>query len=128
MLDGVHILFVDDREEDADLYATLLSIRGARVTVALAASDALELSGRERFDVVVSDISLPDRTGYELLRALRERGVRAPAIALTGWSGDRDRAEAFEAGFDEHCAKPCPPSELAGVIARVVSRSKVSEV
>jgi CheY-like chemotaxis protein len=124
-LDGVRVLFVDDDRDQVELYEFGLGLFGAKVTAAASAPEALEAVSRTQVDVVVSDIELPGEDGYELARALAElppeRGGGVPALALTGYARAEDRARALEAGFAEHCPKPCPPSELAATIARVVA-------
>jgi CheY-like chemotaxis protein len=123
MLKGLRILFVDDRRDDAEMYTFALGQYRAVVTPVLSVTAALNAFDHTTVDVLVSDIGLPDQSGYDLIRQIRSRGAARggdlPAIALTGWAQEADRAEALAAGFDEHCTKPCMPSELAETIARL---------
>lgn len=124
MLHDVKVLVVDDGPDEIEMYSFALARVGAVVVAATTAEDALALAATQPFDVVVSDITLPGMDGLELIRRLRTIGVSAPAIALTGWSGSHGRDEALEAGFDEHCAKPCTPSTLIESIARLLGRTE----
>src|SRR5438128_4089859 len=83
----------------------MLERRGYDITVAHSAGQAVEETQREDFDLLISDIGLPDRSGYELMRELREsKGLRG--IALSGFGMENDVAKAHDAGFSEHLTKP----------------------
>jgi CheY-like chemotaxis protein len=129
-LDGVRVLVVDDHEESRRLVQAVLADCGADVSVAGSADEALELLRSVYVDVLVSDIGLPDCDGYDLIRRLRERerehGGRIPAVALTAYAGDDDRARAVAAGFQHYVTKPVGPADLADVVARAAGRAPVS--
>jgi CheY-like chemotaxis protein len=126
-LNGVRILVVDDEPDALDLLRRLLGARGAAVTAAISAADAMQLIESAAFDLIVSDIGMPERDGYELIRSLRalpaERGGKTPAVALTAFAHSEDRTRAMLAGFDVHVAKPVEPSELCAVAARLAGRT-----
>ncbi len=83
----------------------MLERRGYRVTVAHTADQAVEKTQHEKFDLVISDIGLPDRSGYELMQELSsEKGLRGIALSGFGMESDINRARA--AGFAEHLTKP----------------------
>ncbi|MGH7403204.1 MAG: PAS domain S-box protein [Candidatus Rokuibacteriota bacterium] len=125
-LDGVRVLVVDDEADARDLMRAVLAQSGAQVTVAATARGALEALGRAPFDVLVSDIAMPEDDGYALIRAVRaldgERGGRIPALALTAYARIEDRAEAIAAGYQQHAAKPIEPAELAAAVAALAGR------
>ena len=83
--------------------------------------EALQWLDVERFDALVTEIGLPDGDGYGLIRQIRrseaEHGGFLPAVALTGYARDEDRARSFAAGFQAHLPKPVEPVELVTVIA-----------
>jgi CheY-like chemotaxis protein len=120
MLEGIHILMVDDDQDQTEMYAFALGRFGAEVEGATTVDEALAAFGARPFDVVVCDLMLHEHDGYELARELRSSGVEVPAIALTGLATPACRERALAAGFDEFCTKPCPPSKLASVIARLI--------
>jgi PAS domain S-box-containing protein len=128
-LDGVRVLAVDDDEESRRLVKAILGDCGAEVTVASSADAALDTLRTTFVDVLVSDIGMPDADGYDLIRRLREaeqaHGGHIPAIALTAYAGDDDRARALAAGYQDYVTKPVGPDELVGVVARVVGRTTV---
>ncbi len=126
-LAGVRLLVVEDEPDTLDLLKIVLSRYGAEVTTAGSAAEALDALGRAKPDVIVSDIGMPEVDGYELLRRVRalgaEEGGEVPAIALTAYAREEDRARALDAGFQEHVPKPIEPSVLAGVIASLIHRT-----
>ena len=124
-LEGVWVLVVDDETDARELVATLLHQCGAKVTPVGSAEEALAVhaageDGR-RPDVVVSDVSMPEVDGYELMQRVRElapeHGGRIPAVALTAYGRAIDRIRALSAGFQMHMPKPVEPAELATVVA-----------
>ena len=127
-LDGVRVLVVEDEADARHLLAAVLQKRGARVYMAASAAEALEVLQREQPDVLLSDIALQDRDGYELIRQVRalpaERGGRIPAAALTGYGRLEDRMRALSAGFQLHAAKPVEPAELVAVVASLAGRAR----
>jgi hypothetical protein len=117
-LEGVHLLVVDDDPEASAMLRIILSDRGAAVQTASDVRAALQLIGVRRFDALISDIGMPGQDGYDLIREVRRteseavQRQRLPAIALTSFTREQDRAQALAAGFDEHCAKPLRPLKL----------------
>jgi CheY-like chemotaxis protein len=118
-LEGLSILVVDDEFDSRTLLQRFLEERGAHVTLAMSAAEALESIGHATPDILVSDIGMPGRDGYALIRdvrALRGPGARIPAIALTAYARSEDRVKAMRAGYQSHLAKPVEPIELIAVI------------
>jgi CheY-like chemotaxis protein len=70
----------------------------------------------------VADVGLPQMDGYALVRKVREKGLTTPAIALTGYASAADRAQAIEAGFNEHLGKPVSPEALVQALTTVTRR------
>ena len=126
-LQGVRILVVDDEADMRDLASFVLSQRGAQVTTAASAMQALTIMAQTLPDVLLCDIAMPDMDGYALVRQLRrwppERGGRIPAIALTAYAGEYDQQQALAAGFQRHVSKPVEPETLVRVVAQVVQHS-----
>jgi CheY-like chemotaxis protein len=116
-LDGVSVLVVDDEADSLNMVATLFESCGANVITATSAADALPLAVSGRFDVIVSDIGMPARDGYELMKDCRARGVVAPAVALTAYARSEDRTKALSSGYQSHVAKPVEAAELVATIA-----------
>ncbi|MEX2220542.1 MAG: chemotaxis protein CheB [Candidatus Rokuibacteriota bacterium] len=126
-LDGVRVLVVDDEGDARDLMRSVLAQCGAQVTVTATARAALEALGQAPFDVLVSDIAMPEADGYDLIRAVRsldgEHGGQIPALALTAYARMEDRAEALAAGYQQHAAKPIEPLDLAAAVATLAGRT-----
>jgi signal transduction histidine kinase/ActR/RegA family two-component response regulator len=126
-LSGIKVLVVDDQGDARDLMRRVLEDCGAKVLTAAAAADALVLIEKERPDLLISDIGMPEVDGFEFLRQVRslgeERGGKTPAIALTAFARSEDRTRALRAGFAMHLSKPVEPSELVATAASVAARS-----
>jgi len=102
---GPRVLVVDDHVDTCTGMKMMLERRGYRVTVAHTANQAVEKAERNEFDLVISDIGLPDRSGFELMQELSTtRGLRG--IALSGFGMENDVTRARAAGFSEHLTKP----------------------
>jgi len=127
-LDGVRVLVVDDEPDARDMLSAGLGHCGAQVTAASSAREALEALAGLKFDVLISDIGMPDVDGYELIRLVRELppevGGRTPAVALTAYARAEDRLRALRAGFEMHVSKPVELTELVVVIANIVRRGE----
>jgi PAS domain S-box-containing protein len=122
LLAGIRILLVDDDRDGLAALEIVLADRGARVEIATDVEGALHRMADFGPDVLLSDVGMPGRDGYALMREIRRTepaGRRVPAIALTAFSRKQDIDQALAAGFDAHCAKPLRPLELLRLIARV---------
>jgi two-component system CheB/CheR fusion protein len=117
-LHGMCILVVDDSDETTLMLSKLLEMDGAEVHTARSGVDALELAGKSKFDLVISDISMPDMDGYQLLQELRRLPQMAsvPALALTGYGRVSDVHRAHRAGFSKHFTKPLDIDMLLGSV------------
>src|SRR5438128_6364489 len=106
----------------------ILAQCGAEVTVAASARAALEALEKAPFDVLVSDIAMPEDDGYDLIRNVRARdagrGGRIPALALTAYARGEDRVAAIAAGYQQHAVKPIEPAELAAAVATLAGRAE----
>jgi signal transduction histidine kinase len=124
-LTGLRVLVVDDDADARDLFTTALEQCDARVRAVASAGAALTTLERWKPDVLVSDIAMPEESGYVLMRKIRrltpEQGGTIPALAVTAYAGANDVQLALSAGFQAHRAKPIEPVELAlavGELAR----------
>jgi CheY-like chemotaxis protein len=123
MLACLHVLIVEDDADAREFLGEALSQWGASVTLAAAVDEALAAMDQRVPDILVSDIAMPGKDGYALIRAVRarsrRRGGRVPAVALTAYASARDRSRVIDEGFQMHVSKPIEPAELATVIARL---------
>lgn len=103
----------------------------ADVETASNAAEAFAKLTSERFDVLISDVGMPDEDGLALMRKVRalkpSEGGRIPALALTAYARAEDRKAALRAGFNVHMAKPVEPGELALVVAALAERTHASD-
>jgi len=100
-----HLLVVDDHHDTCIGMKMLLERRGYQITLAHTVDQALEKAEAEKFDLLISDIGLPDRSGYELMQELRARS-KLRGIAMSGFGMENDILKARAAGFSEHLTKP----------------------
>ena len=119
----MHLLLVEDDTRLADLIARLLAGDRHLVERASRGSDALDLAEIGGLDAVILDIGLPDLSGLEVARRLREAGSRVPIIMLTARDAVRDRVIGLDAGADDYVVKPFAYEELAARLRALVRRS-----
>jgi CheY-like chemotaxis protein/anti-sigma regulatory factor (Ser/Thr protein kinase) len=120
-LHGLSVLVVDDEADSREVLKAALERCGAEIVVAGSAREALALLDARLPHVVVSDLEMPEESGYDFIRQLRardpERGGSLPVAALTAYAGAQDRVRVLSAGFQVHVPKPVLPAELAVVVA-----------
>ena len=123
-LQGARLLVVDDDTDTRELLSMILQEAGADVTTAGSANEGLAAFERQRPDVLVSDIGMPDGDGYSFIRKVRlmegDSATKIPAVALTAFARAEDRGEALGSGFQAHLPKPIEPGELTALIARLI--------
>jgi CheY-like chemotaxis protein len=114
------ILLVDDQADAIDALAMLLEMDGHAVRTAYSGADALAIVDNFVPDLALIDVSMPDMSGMQLARLLRNNPALANTrlVALTGFAGQADRQAATEAGFDAHVTKPVSADQLATLIAQ----------
>jgi PAS domain S-box-containing protein len=117
----LRILVVEDEPATLRLMARLLSGLGHEVTTANSITTALDRLATAEFDLVISDIGLPDGTGLELMRRIVASLGPVPAIALTGYGMEDDIQRSREAGFASHMTKPIDFTKLEAMIGRLVT-------
>jgi PAS domain S-box-containing protein len=123
---GYRVLLVEDHADTARVLSRLLIGNGHTVTTAYSIADALEALRVNDFDILVSDIGLPDGTGIDLIRSIRDELLqKLPAIALTGFGMDDDIKRTLQAGFNDHLTKPVNFARLEQTIRRACTRENL---
>jgi CheY-like chemotaxis protein len=122
----VRVLVVEDHRDTAELLRAVLGNQDAHVRLAASLAQALAALEESEFDVLVSDIAMPDGNGYELLERVREReraGGRdpVPVVAVTAFASGEESERARAAGFHDYAAKPIDPAALVEIIARAAA-------
>lgn len=115
-LKGARILLVDDEADTLTLTRMILISAGAVVTVASSVDEALDKVGDQSHDIIVTDIGMAGRDGYDLIKECP--GI--PAVALTAYAAESDRQKALAAGFKKHLVKPIESGELVLAIKDVL--------
>jgi CheY-like chemotaxis protein len=124
VLAGLKILVVDDDPDARDLVTVTLRHAGAEVRPVGSAREAMEALNEAVPHVLVSDIAMPNETGYDLVQQVRTtaRMAQLPAIALTAYDRPEDRERSLKAGFDFHVGKPVDPQYLVHVVVSAAGR------
>ena len=117
LLDGLQLLVVEDDVDARDVLQAILVRYGASVTTAAATGPAERLALEATFDVLVTDIGLPDARGTDLIKRLRARGLTLPAVAVTAFATQIDRQRLLADGFVAHVAKPVDPQQLVRAVS-----------
>ena len=110
------VLLVEDHRDTRSVIQRFLLRCGFQVAAAADLKTALQLIETERFEIIVSDIALPDGTGYALISEARRRGIRALAIALSAYTYPAEVFEEPITGFDHHLLKPFDPIRLRSLL------------
>jgi two-component system, NtrC family, response regulator AtoC len=123
MPDGIHVLVVDDDTDVRGLLAAVLESDGsAKVTEAASGAEAMDVLGREEFDVAVVDLQLPDHSGLEILRWARSAEIDTELIVLTGHADVETAVEAMRLGAYDFITKPCKNAELREVVLKAFEK------
>jgi signal transduction histidine kinase/ActR/RegA family two-component response regulator len=112
------VVIADDNRDAADSLKLLLELSGYDTFVAYNGQEALDFGARERPSAFILDVGMPDLTGYEVARRIRQQawGRNALLVAVTGWGQDDDKERAKAAGFDHHFTKPVNPASVEQVL------------
>ncbi|HZZ44346.1 MAG TPA: response regulator [Tepidisphaeraceae bacterium] len=125
-LKGLCVLVVDDEADARKYVAKALSINGAETISAGSAAEGIARIAERRPDVIVSDIAMPVEDGYQFLRRVRSmsgaQGGGVPAIALTAYASEQDKARSMAAGFQIHVTKPVEAMDLVAAVAAAAGR------
>ena len=120
---SVRVLLVDDHDDTCRMMARLLRGSGYHVATANSISGSLQTADADQFDVIVSDIGLPDGSGLDLMRQLlAKRPIKG--VAVSGFGHAEDIRRSKEAGFLEHLIKPVDAQQLEMVIQSLTNRNK----
>jgi CheY-like chemotaxis protein len=120
-LQGCHVLVVEDDEDAREILRVVLEVCGATVATVANATQALAALGAGRFHAIVSDLAMPEQSGFWLIKKIREkyRQPHLPALAVTGHAFPGDQVTG--AGFDDLIRKPPDPDALCATVARLIS-------
>ncbi len=121
------VLVVDDEAGVLRLMKLELTAQGFRVVTAAGGEDALRLAEEQRPDAIVLDVMMPDISGLEVMRRLRER-ANVPIILVTAKDKDSDKVRGLELGADDYVVKPFNPDELGARIRAVLRRAFSADV
>ena len=116
------ILLVEDHVDTARAMARLLNLSGYIVHTATTCADAQQICAEQQFDLLISDVGLPDGTGYDLMRQMLQSGRTAIGIAVSGYGSEKDVEDSLRAGFSAHLVKPVEFQTLCDTIRKMIPR------
>jgi signal transduction histidine kinase/CheY-like chemotaxis protein len=119
---GIRVLVVDDEPDTLQLTTMILEEYEVQVTAVESVAQALQALETQTFDLMISDISMPEADGYDLIKSVRTSYPQMSAIALTAFASDRDRTTALETGFDLYLAKPIDADQLVEAVEELVKQ------
>lgn len=120
-LSGVSVLLVEDSIDNQNLFIRYLVGSGAEVDVANDGIEAIEKTKRQEYDIILMDIQMPKLDGHAATRALRDRGIRNPIVALTAHAFQEERTRVFEGGFNGYLTKPISRRDLISEVVKIVN-------
>jgi PAS domain S-box-containing protein len=123
--EGLRILLIEDHEDTAQVLQNVLRGMGHEVETCSTVATACQKLHESQFDILLSDIGLPDGTGIDFIKAARKI-CQTPAVALTGYGMAEDVEECLQAGFDEHLTKPIDVERLEKTLSRVSPKRAIS--
>lgn len=123
-LKGLKILLVDDMVDLLEPFAALLQQEGASADMASSGQQALDMLNTKAYDLLISDLGMPDMDGYDLIRHIRQQaGLKnLKAIALSGYGRQADSVRALQSGFDAHLSKPSTVARICQAIAELTEK------
>jgi CheY-like chemotaxis protein len=119
-LGSAKILLVEDHSDTARVLARLLNLSGYQVHCAGTYQAAIRMCTEQEFDLLISDVGLPDGSGYDLMREVLTRRCTSKGIAVSGYGTEQDVEQSLQAGFSEHLVKPVEFDALRDAIRRVI--------
>ena len=122
---SLHILLVEDHEDTRGILQRLITRWGHRVTIATTVAQARDEIAGGSFDLLLSDIGLPDGSGCDVIVALREKS-QAPGVAMSGFGMEADLARSYAAGFSKHLVKPISADRLRELLTHFASSESSS--
>jgi DNA-binding response OmpR family regulator len=127
MLPGMHILAVEDEAAMAQLLRSVLSEEGHQVTLAHDGQQALDFAGSSRFDLIILDLMLPRKDGFEVARQLRRAHIQTPILVLTARDSPSDIVRALDLGADDYLTKPFPLDVFLARVRAVSRRGSIPQ-
>ena len=122
----LRLLLIEDHDSTREVLVRILARAGHHVQDAPTGAEALTLlENAGPFDAVISDLGLPDQSGFDLLRQIRATQPQLPAIALSGYGMDEDVKRAKEAGFNAHLVKPVPFEQLRALLDQIAAGAAI---
>jgi len=117
------VLLVDDEDLVREMFQSALATAGHHVRASATGAEALSLFTQERFDIVITDLSLPGMSGFEIAHRVKSIEPRTPVVLLSGWAIQQDSVEARDAGVDVVLEKPCTLEVLLGTVQTALRSS-----
>lgn len=123
----LNIMVIDDEPDSLELASFILTANGAKVFTAESVDEGLRIFDSENLDLLISDIGMPERDGYELIKEVKTRMKKLkrkiPTVALTAYAREIDEKQLLQAGYEAYLPKPLEPSRLVEIVAELTSQN-----
>lgn len=127
-IENIRVMVLDDEIDSLEMLKVALEQEGAQVATTSSGAKALRMLAEAQYDLLISDIGMPDMDGYTFMRNVRtlppQHNREVPAIALTAYAGEINQRQALAAGFQTHLAKPVDPQQLLEAIATLITNGR----
>ncbi len=120
-----NILVVDDEDMFAQVFVEMLAECGHAVCVARSGEEAIKQFRKDPFDLVFTDLGMPEMSGWQVARSIKSIAPGTPVVLLTGWGMSVDEAELAKSRVDMVVSKPVKLSELSSIVAKALGRENV---
>jgi DNA-binding response OmpR family regulator len=120
----IRILVIDDEDVIRDFLAEMFATAGYEADVAAGGPEGIAMFDSGRYDLVFSDLGLPDMSGWDVAKAIRARDAQVPIVLLSGWGIQVDDIRIKECGVDIVLSKPCQMEELLNAVDEALKRQR----
>ena len=124
MLKGNKILIIDDEVDICRGCQRIFEAKGCTIKMALSGKEGLDRAGKEEFDVIITDLKMPDISGIEIIKKIKQKKPDQPIIMITGYATVYTAVEAMKLGIEEYMSKPFEPDEIVDAVKNIVDKGK----
>jgi len=122
MLKGSKILIIDDEVDICRGCQRIFEAKGCTIKMAFSGKEGLDRTGKEEFDIIITDLKMPDISGIEVIKKIKQKKPDQPIIMITGYATVDTAVEAMKLGVEEYISKPFKPDEIIDAVKNIVDK------